>query len=54
MKGFFYYFDKFTAWLDFSWLVTVKHYKPIEVDPYEIDPYEIDPYENEIDPLLRK
>jgi hypothetical protein len=44
MKGFLYYLDKFTAWLDFSWLVTVKKYKAIETDPYE----------NEIDPLLRK
>ena len=22
MKGFLYYFDKFTSWLDFSWLIS--------------------------------
>jgi hypothetical protein len=23
MKSFLYYFDKLTAWLDFSWLITI-------------------------------
>jgi hypothetical protein len=39
MNIFLYYLDKFTAWLDFSWLVTLP--KKIEADeppPYAVDP----------------
>jgi hypothetical protein len=37
MNIFLYYLDKFTAWLDFSWLVT----SPKKIDeppPYAVDP----------------
>jgi hypothetical protein len=60
-----YYFDKLTAWLDLSWLITVPKqkdsmkketiYPPVE--SYVVDPYVIDPFaeqsDYEVEPLLR-
>ena len=41
MNLFLYYLDKFTAWLDFSWLVTLP--KKIAVDDPPPPPYAMDP-----------
>lgn len=54
MDKFLYYFDKWTAWLDFSWLIT----RPREINSNKIEPdeeqfrYEIDPYHYDVEPLL--
>lgn len=45
MNIFVYYFDKFTKWLDFSWLINIKKkYKEEDIDP--------PPYTFLYDPLL--
>lgn len=51
MNTFLYYFDKFTKWLDFSWLVTIpKKYKEGREEKEEnID---TSPYNFLYDPLL--
>ena len=51
MNTFLYYFDKFTQWLDFSWLVTIpKKYKERKEEKEEdIDPPQ---YKFLCDPLL--
>jgi len=51
MNTFLYYFDKFTKWLDFSWLVTIpKKYKEGREEKEEnID---TSPYNFLYDPIL--
>jgi len=65
MNKFIYYFDKWTAWLDFSWIIITPKNKKEKlcsdvdyiIDPYVVDPYFVDPYgeapDYEVEPLLR-
>jgi hypothetical protein len=53
MKSFLYYFDKLTAWLDFSWLlITPKKETHIQISTSDKNDY---PYKDPLlDPLLMK
>ena len=48
MNIFLYYLDKWTAWLDFSWLITPPKKTINETEWYEDDPHSY------TEPLLRK
>ena len=51
MKGFLYYFDKLTSWLDFSWLITMPKKDPhIQATCSVQNDYYAD---HLLDPLLR-
>ena len=48
MNVFLFYLDKWTAWLDFSWLITRTRKKSINTEWYEDEPSGC------TDPLLRE
>ena len=49
MNIFLYYLDKWTAWLDFSWLIT----RPRKTTIHSTEWYEDEPPAYASDPLLR-
>jgi hypothetical protein len=48
MKTFLYYFDKWTEWLDFSWLIM----RPPKEKKREQAHYYVEPAHYEVEPLL--
>ena len=48
MKPFLYYFDKWTEWLDFSWLIM----RPPKEKKREQAHYYVEPAHYEVEPLL--